>query len=141
MVGLASRKARRGNLDDETGSATIPLFVPHAAVVHIEEAGAEEESESEPLPAGTLGNERLEQALPDTLGNPRAVVLDAEDHLGSRRAVRFQPDPDGGILALFEGVQGVAQQTANDFTHHMPGEVDAGDIGDFLYQSNPLFIG
>src|ERR1039457_5653519 len=135
MVGLASRKTRWRYLDDETGSATTPLFVPHAAVVHIEEAGAEEESKSEPLTPGTLRNERLEQALPDTLGNPWSVVLDAEDDFGSGAAVRFQPDPDGGVRALFERVQGVAEQTANDFAHHMPGKVDAGDIGDFLYRS------
>src|ERR1019366_10645923 len=139
MVGLASRKTRRGYLDDETGAAAAPLFIPQAAVVHIEEAGAEEEAEPEPLAPGTLRNERLEQALADTLGNAGSVVLDAEDDFGSGAAVRFQADPDGGIGALFEGVPGVAEQAANDFTDHMAGKVDAGDIGDFLYQSNPLF--
>jgi hypothetical protein len=141
MVGLASRKTRWRYLDDETGSATTPLFVPHAAVVHIEEAGAEEEPKSEPLAPGTLRNERLEQALPDTLGNPWSVVLDAEDHFGSGAAVRFQPDPDRGVLTPFERVQGVAQQTADHFVHYMPGQVDAGDIGDFPHHSNSLVMG
>src|ERR1039457_5868055 len=101
MVGLASRKTRWRHLDDETGATTNPLFGPHPAVVPIEVAGAEEEPKSEPLAPGTLRNERLEQALPDPLGNPWSVVLDAEDHFGSGAAVRFQPDPDGGIRALF----------------------------------------
>ena len=58
-------KTRRGHLDDETGSAAGPLFIPQTAVVHIEEAGAQKESEPQPLPPRTLGNERLEQVLPD----------------------------------------------------------------------------
>src|SRR5450759_4821670 len=140
MVGLASRKTRRGYLDDETGSATAPLFVPQAAVVHIKEAGAQEESKPEPLAPGTLGNERLEQVVADTFGNTWSIVFDAEDHLGSRGAVRFQPDPDGGALTPMERVQGVAQQTADHFAHHMPGQVDPRDFGDFPHHSNPLLI-
>src|SRR5271157_1121811 len=107
MVGLAPRKTRGRYLDDETGSATGSLFIPHAPVVHIEEAGAQKESQPEPFPPGTLGNEWLEQALPDTLGDTWSIVFDSEDHLGARRAVRFQPDPDGGVVTPLERVQSV----------------------------------
>src|ERR1035441_240731 len=141
MVGLAVRKARRWYLDDEAGAAAAPGFIPQAAVVHIEQAGAQEESQPKPLPSRTLRNERLEQVLPDSLGNTGPVVFDPQDYFGARRAVWFQPDPDGGALTPSERVQGVAQQTAHHFAHHMRGQVDARDIGRFPHQPNPLLHG
>src|ERR1019366_5346657 len=92
MVRLAARKPRRRYLDNEAGSAAAPGFIPQAAVVHIEQAGAQEEPQPEPLAARPLRNERLEQVLPDTLRNTGSVVFDLSDYLGARRAVRFQTD-------------------------------------------------
>src|ERR1035437_8150342 len=108
MVRLAAREARRWYLDDEAGAAAAAGFVPQAAVVHIEQAGAQEEPQPEPLPPRTLRNERLEQVLPDSLRNTGPGVFGLYAHLGARRAVRFQADPDGGVLAPFERVQGIA---------------------------------
>src|ERR1035437_205721 len=96
MVGLASRKTGRGYLDYETAPASAPLFIPQATIVHVEQAGAQEKSQPEPLPPGTLGNEGLEQALPDALGNARSIVFDPERYRGARGAVRFQPHPNSG---------------------------------------------
>src|ERR1039458_7972270 len=121
-------------------SATPPGFNPYAAVVHIEEAGSQEQPQPQALPPRTMGNKRLEQVLPDAFGNAWPIVFDSEEHLGSRRAVWFHADPDRRVLTPFESVEGVAQQTAHHFAHHMPGQVDARDIRDFLHHSNPLLM-
>src|ERR1039458_8076718 len=104
MVGLAVGKAGGGDLDDKTGATSGPLFIQQAAFVHIEKAGGEEESEAEAFPAGTLGNEGLEDVCADALRDAGAVVFYAEDHLGSGGVVGFEADPDGGVLTAFERV-------------------------------------
>jgi hypothetical protein len=141
MVGLAPGKTRGGQLNDETGATADPLFIPQTAIVHVEEAGAQEQSQPQPFPPGTLGNEWLEQLFPDALGHSGTIVFDSEYDPRARGPVWLQADPDRGALAPLERVEGVAQQPADNFAHHMPREVDVGSVPNVPHHSNSLLMG
>ncbi len=141
MVWLATGESRRGQLNHEAGTATIPRFITDSAIIHIQQAGRQKQPQPQPLPPGALRNKRLEEVSPDTFRHARPVVFYSDDYFVPRRALGVHAPPNHGLVPTFQCAQRIAQQPADNFADYMFGHIYARSFRNLLHQPHSLAFG
>src|ERR1035441_4469331 len=125
MVWLAACESRRWQLNREARAAAVPRLVMDSAIIHIQQAGRQKESQAQPVPAHALRDKRLKQVSSNALRHTWTVVFDLDDNLCAGCPIWLQPHPDGRVLSLLQRFERVVEQSADNLTDHVFGDIHA----------------